>query len=163
MIVVVFVNTTRALAPRCEYKLSNVLIFILSMESSKEVALKYFELQALEQGSSDREDEFFKRYLKSLGISEPERMTEIDADKLLENLATEEYSEEFLMSLVYWLLHQNISQAALDAILESDIDGDGVPLWQELVEGTNPFVKDQTLVKQTSPELKWSRKNDLEL
>lgn len=163
MIVVVFINTTRALAPRCEYNLSNVLIFQPSMESSKEVALKYLELQALEQGSSDREDEFFQRYLKSLGISEPEQMTEIDADNLLENLATEECSEQFVRSLVYWLLHQNISQAALDAILESDIDGDSVPLWQELVEGTNPFVKDHTPVRQSSPELKLSRRNDLEL
>ena len=47
-------------------------------------------------------------------------------------------------SLVYWLLRQGISPAAKEAILESDIDGDGVPLWKELVDGTNPFVNDRT-------------------
>jgi hypothetical protein len=45
--------------------------------------------------------------------------------------------------LVYWLLRQGISPPAKSAILESDIDGDGVPLWGELVDGTNPFVNDR--------------------
>ncbi|NJR75735.1 MAG: hypothetical protein HC773_23235 [Scytonema sp. CRU_2_7] len=46
-------------------------------------------------------------------------------------------------SLVYWLLRQGISPPAKEAILESDIDGDGVPLWRELVDGSNPFVNDR--------------------
>ncbi len=130
---------------------------------SKEIALKHLEKVAFVEGGSEREDEFFGGFLKGLGVPQPSKMTEVDAEKLLGNLASEECSEEFVESLVYWLLRQSISLAAKEAILESDIDGDGVPLWQELVDGTNPFVNDRNSLKQSYLGREISRGRDLEV
>jgi len=131
---------------------------------SKEIALKQLEKVANVEGGSEREDEFFGEFLKNLGIPKPSKMTEVEAEKLLENLAAEECSEEFVESLVYWLLRQGIPPAAKEVIMESDIDGDGVPLWQELLDGTNPFVNDRTFPERRSylgREI--GREGDLEL
>lgn len=122
----------------------------MDKQLSKKIAFEHLEKIANTDASTEREDEVLTGFLKSLGLRKPSRMTEQDAEKLLINLAEDNCSKEFVESLVYWLLRQGISSVAKETILKSDLDGDGVPLWQELIDGTDPFVDDRNLSQKHS-------------
>lgn len=122
----------------------------MDKQLSREIAFKHLDKIANTDVGTEREDEFLTGFLKSLGLRKPSKMTEQDAEKLLRNLAEDNCSKEFVESLVYWLLRQGISPVAKETILKSDLDGDGVPLWQELIDGTDPFVNDRNLSQKQS-------------
>lgn len=122
----------------------------MNKQLSREIAFKHLDKIANTDVGTEREDEVLTGFLKSLGLRKPSKMTEQDAEKLLRNLAEDNCSEEFVESLVYWLLRQGISPVAKETILKSDLDGDGVPLWQELIDGTDPFVNDGNLPQKQS-------------
>jgi hypothetical protein len=122
----------------------------MNKQLSTEIAFKHLDKIANTDVGTEREDEVLTGFLKSLRLRKPSKMTEQDANKLLSNLAEDNCSKEFVESLVYWLLRQGISPVAKETILKSDLDGDGVPLWQELIDGTDPFVNDRNLPQKQS-------------
>jgi hypothetical protein len=116
---------------------------------------------AREQKSAEK-TEFFNDIWQEAGVKDVRKMTIQDARRTLAILSNSEASIEFVKSFYAQAVVNGMPSHVLNFILQSDTDGDGRTLGQEIfVDGTNPFRADQP--KQNHYCIQKSYELDLEL
>ncbi|WP_272819484.1 hypothetical protein [Scytonema hofmannii] len=122
--------------------------------------VELFVSQAKRETVSEREQQIHDGYLAEIGVKDVSKMKEVDIDKLVQNLASGECSQEYVMNLAYYIAAHAPSSVA-GKFLYSDLDGDGVPLIEEIGRGTDPFAYDEP--KQQKVVAVHNKTSDLEL
>ena len=106
---------------------------------------------------SEQKTEFFNDIWQEVGVKDVRKMTIQDARRTLAILSNSEASIEFIKVFYGQAITNGMPSHVLKFILQSDTDGDGRTLAQEIfVDGTNPFRADQApeglgVVEDTAP------------
>lgn len=98
---------------------------------------------------SEEKTEFFNDIWQEAGVKDVRKMTIQDARRTLAILSNSEASIEFVKVFYAQAITNGMPSHILNFILQSDTDGDGRTLAQEIfVDGTNPFRADQPVPQQ---------------
>lgn len=108
------------------------------------------EIQAQELAKFAQEQNFDERYLeyfgdvwREAGVEDISTMTIKDAERAMQVLSDSEASGEFIKAWLAQAVRQGIPSQVLEYIMQSDIDGDGRTLAQEMrIDGTDPLESD---------------------
>ncbi|MCC2692835.1 hypothetical protein [Nodularia sp. LEGE 04288] len=126
-----------------------------------------FELQAEQlakfarEQMSEEKTEFFNDIWQEAGVKDVRKMTIQDARRTLAILSNSEASIEFVKVFYGQAITNGMPSHVVNFILQSDTDGDGRTLAQEIfVDGTNPFRADHPVPQQ---QYFWEKSNDLDL
>jgi len=102
---------------------------------------------AQEQNCNQQYLEYFNDIFIEAGVKDISKMTNQDAERLMQVLKSSEASREFVKALLAQAAVDGMSSQVLEYILSSDIDGDGRTLAQEIFhDGTDPFEADTSEV-----------------
>ncbi|GAX38838.1 hypothetical protein [Nodularia sp. NIES-3585] len=114
-----------------------------------------FELQAEQlaqfarEQMSEEKTEFFNDIWQEAGVKDVRKMTIQDARRTLAILSNSEASIEFVKVFYGQAITNGMPSHVLNFILQSDTDGDGRTLAQEVfMDNTNPFRADQPVAQQ---------------
>jgi hypothetical protein len=98
---------------------------------------------AQEQNFDERYLEYFSDIWQEAGVKDIGKMTIKDAERTMQVLSSSEASVEFIKAFYAQAVRQGMPSQVLEYIMQSDIDGDGRTLAQEIfVDGTDPFEAD---------------------
>ncbi|MBW4456999.1 MAG: hypothetical protein KME55_32455 [Nostoc indistinguendum CM1-VF10] len=102
---------------------------------------------AASQSFDERSVEFFDDVWQEAGVKDIAKMTTADAESVLQVLSESEASPEFTKALLAQAITAGMPKQVVGYILESDTDGDGRTLAQEIFnDGTSPFQPNQPSV-----------------
>ncbi|MBE9053754.1 hypothetical protein IQ243_25810 [Nostocales cyanobacterium LEGE 11386] len=98
---------------------------------------------------SEQKTDFYNDIWQEAGVKDVRKMTIQDARRTLAILSNSEASIEFVKAFYGQAVSNGMPSHVLNFIVQSDTDGDGRTLAQEIfVDGTNPFRTDQPVVRQ---------------
>lgn len=98
---------------------------------------------AQEQNFDERYLGYFDEIWHEAGVKDLSKATTQDAEKALQVLANSSASGEFIKAWLSQAVNQGVPSNVLEYLLESDLDGDGRTLAQEIfVDGSNPLESD---------------------
>src|SRR5690349_19260451 len=115
--------------------------------------------EAKQQNFDSRSAVVFEDVYQQAGVESVQNMSITESDRVLSILAQEEATPEFIRGFLAHAWQQGIGVDVVQHILNSDRDGDGRTLAQELfTDGSDPFEAD-------APKVQYRRQRgfDLEL
>jgi hypothetical protein len=113
------------------------------MPEDLEVQAQELAKFAQEQNFDDRYLEYFSDIWQEAGVKDISKMTTQDAERTMQVLSSSEASVEFVKAFYAQAVRQGMPSQVLEYVLQSDTDGDGRTLAQEIfVDGTDPFEPD---------------------
>ncbi len=105
---------------------------------------------AQEQNFDDRYLEYFSDIWQEAGVKDISRMTTQDAERTMQVLSSSEASVEFVKAFYAQAVRQGMPSQVLEYVLQSDTDGDGRTLAQEIFQDdTDPFEPDTPNIADT--------------
>ncbi|MBD6621247.1 hypothetical protein FNW02_37550 [Komarekiella sp. 'clone 1'] len=100
--------------------------------------------EAKQQSFDQRSVDIFESVYQDAGVTSIKNMNINDSDRILSVLAQEQATPEFIRGFLAHGWQQGIPVEVVQHILNSDQDGDGRTLAQELfTDGSDPFEPDQ--------------------
>ncbi|MBW4617198.1 MAG: hypothetical protein KME21_28985 [Desmonostoc vinosum HA7617-LM4] len=122
-------------------------------------SIENFKEFASQQSFDTKNSEIFDDVWKEANVSHIPNANTRDGNRVLSVLAQSEASPEFIKSFVVHAWQQGLPVNVLSNILNSDLDGDGRSLGQELfADQTDPYEP-----QQAKPRHQSARSLDLEL
>ncbi|MCC5661506.1 hypothetical protein LC608_32070 [Nostoc sp. XA010] len=110
------------------------------MNNDQELYTQQLAQFAASQSFDERSVEFFDDVWQEAGVKDIAKMTTADAESVLQVLSESEASPEFTKALLAQAITAGMPKHVVGYILESDTDGDGRTLAQEIFnDGTSPF------------------------
>ncbi|MBE9053785.1 hypothetical protein IQ243_25965 [Nostocales cyanobacterium LEGE 11386] len=98
---------------------------------------------AEQQNFDVRSSENYEGVWQDAGITNIPETTIKEGDRLLSLLKDSEASPEFIMSFLAYSYQKGMPLYVMEHIMNSDLDGDGRPLWREFFyDGTDPLATD---------------------
>jgi len=117
------------------------------MNNDQELYTQQLAQFAASQSFDERSVEFFDDVWQEAGVKDIAKMTTADAKCVLQVLGESEASPEFTKALLAQAITAGMPKHVAGYILESDTDGDGRTLAQEIFnDGTSPFQPNQPSV-----------------
>jgi len=135
------------------------------MNNDHEFYIQQLAQYAADQSFDERSVEFFDDVWLEAGIKNISKMTTADAERTMQVLASSEASPEFIKALLAQAVLDGMPEPVVQYILQSDTDGDGRTLAQEIfTDGTSPFEPDEPLVSSFfQRQYAYSSQEDVEL
>ncbi|RCJ42435.1 hypothetical protein A6770_34835 [Nostoc minutum NIES-26] len=133
---------------------------------TKNTVLQVKELTkfATEQNFDLRHLEYFADVWLEAGVKDISKMTRQDAERTMQVLSSSEASVEFVKALLAQAVRQGMPSQVLEYVLQSDIDGDGRTLAQEIFQdSTDPFEPDAPDVVPAIKSVTNSRNQNFDL
>lgn len=137
------------------------------MNNDQELYTQQLAQFAASQSFDERSVEFFDDVWQEAGVKDITKMTTADAKYVLQVLSESEASPEFTKALLAQAITAGMPKHVVGYILESDTDGDGRTLAQEIFnDGTSPFQSNQPSVlasQQSQPQFSSEEDEDMEI
>ncbi|MCC5653681.1 hypothetical protein LC609_28660 [Nostoc sp. XA013] len=137
------------------------------MNNDQELYTQQLAQFAASQSFDERSVEFFDDVWQEAGVKDITKMTTADAKYVLQVLSESEASPEFTKALLAQAITAGMPKHVVGYILESDTDGDGRTLAQEIFnDGTSPFQFPQPSVlasQQSQPQFSSEEDEDMEI
>ncbi|MBE9036599.1 hypothetical protein [aff. Roholtiella sp. LEGE 12411] len=107
-------------------------------------ATEQLSQEAKQQSFDQRSVDIFESVYQDARVTSIKNMSIIDSDRILSVLAQEQATPEFIRGFLVHAWQEGIPIDVVQHILNSDQDGDGRTLAQELfTDGTDPFEPDE--------------------